>query len=149
MRRLLAVTTLALAAVSAAEAFPRVRVGGVSGNFGYMRGGPGYWGSPYGYGFYDPFWYYGSFAHPGYFGSFAQGPGMGEVKLIGAPKDAMVYVDNAYAGEVRKLKTMWLEPGVYNLEVRDGDRKFTRRIYVLSGKTLDLKATPTEVASTK
>ena len=61
----------------------------------------------------------------------------------------MVYVDDAYAGEVRKLKTMWLEPGVYKLEVRDGDRKFARKIYVLSGKTLDLKATPTEVAATK
>ncbi len=148
IRRLFAVSALALAAVTAAGAFPGVRLGGVGGHFGYGRGpmwyGPGYW-SPW----YDPFWYYGPMAHPGFYNGFLQGPGMGEVKLNGASKEALVFLDGAYAGEVRKLKSMWLEPGVYELEVRDGTRKFERRIYVLSGKTLDLKATPKEVAQTK
>lgn len=70
-----------------------------------------------------------------------QGPGMGEVKLTAAPKTAMVYLDGAYAGPVSKLKSMWLEPGVYQIEVRDdGAAAYNQRIYVLSGKTLQLRA---------
>jgi hypothetical protein len=65
---------------------------------------------------------------------------MGEVKLNDAPKDAMVYLDGAYAGSVAKLKSMWLEPGIYQLEVRDdGGLAWEKKIYVLSGKTLDLR----------
>jgi hypothetical protein len=147
-RRLGVLTVFVLAAVSAVDAFPRVRLGGVSGGYGYWGGGPGFWGPAYG-GWYSPFWYYGPIAHPGYYGGFVQGPDMGEVKLNGAPKDALVFLDNAYAGEARKLKNLWLEPGIYNIEVRDGSKKFTRKVYVLSGKTLELKATPVEVAETK
>jgi hypothetical protein len=33
---------------------------------------------------------------------------------------------------------MWLDPGVYNFEVRDGNRRYCQRIYVLTGKTLKL-----------
>lgn len=128
MRRILAVAALLLITGTSAGAAPGVRLG---------RGYPwgpypmGYWGSPFGY--------YGSFFHPGYYGGFPQGPDMGEIQIKGASKDAMVFVDGAYAGDVRKLKSFWLEPGVYQLEVRDGTRKFERKVYVLSGKTLDLK----------
>jgi hypothetical protein len=65
---------------------------------------------------------------------------MGEIKLNDAPKEAMVYLDGAYAGQVAKLKSMWLQPGVYQLEVRDdAGSAWERKIYVLSGKTLDLR----------
>jgi hypothetical protein len=140
---------LLFAVAVAVSAAPRVRLGGVSVSGGYSHGwgpgywGPGYWGpywrSPLLWSYYDPFWY-GSWMYPGYYTGYAQGPGMGEVKLAASDKDAVVLIDGAYAGEARKLKSMWLEPGVYNLEVRHGDTSFERRIYVLSGKTLELRA---------
>lgn len=37
-----------------------------------------------------------------------------------------------------KLRTIWLQPGAYNLELRSGDRAFKQR-NVLSGKTLELQ----------
>jgi len=63
---------------------------------------------------------------------------MGEVKFPRAPKESLVYVDGGFAGSAAKLKSMWLEPGIYNLEVREGDKVWQKRIYVLSGKTLQL-----------
>ena len=65
---------------------------------------------------------------------------MGEIKLNDAPKEAMVYLDGAYAGHVAKLKSMWLEPGIYRLEVRDdAGAAWEKKVYVLSGKTLGLR----------
>jgi hypothetical protein len=55
-------------------------------------------------------------------------------------------LDGAYAGKAGDLKSMWLDPGAYQFEVRQDSRTaFSRKIYVLSGKTLriDVKeATP-------
>ena len=136
----------------------RVRLGGVvigagysnwSGPFyprwGYYPGvwAPGYWGlySPW----YDPF--YMAWLHPGFYNGFAQQPNMGEVKLKLDEKDAGVFLDSAYAGTAAKLRTMWLQPGAYTLEVRSGDRMFRRRIYVLSGKTLELRPELTQAAT--
>jgi hypothetical protein len=65
---------------------------------------------------------------------------MGEVKVSSAPKDSLVYIDGAYAGLAGKLKSMWLEPGAYNLRILAGDQSYEKRIYVLSGKTLELQA---------
>ena len=144
-----------LAAITASAEGRRVRLGGVSVSGSYVHGpawwGPAYWGPWYGYGYgpglwrpwgpawFDPFWY-GGWAHPGYWTGFMQGPGMGELKLKGAPDEAMVYLDGAYAGHVAKLKSMWLEPGIYRVEVRDdAGQAWDQKIYVLSGKTLDLR----------
>ena len=130
---------------------PHVRVGGImigagyshfSGPFGhpyyaYRPWGP--WGAyrwPY---YYDPF-FYGPSLYPGYFTGFAYGPSMGEIKFKSDYKDAWVYLDGALAGRAEKLKSIWLEPGAYNLEVRAGDRRFGQKVYVLSGKTLRLTA---------
>ena len=103
---------------------------------------------PYGpYGFYpydamysgllwSPIWgpYYG----PQY---LSYGNGKGEVRLAAEPKDAAVYLDGAYAGTANRLKTIWLDPGAYNLSVSaTGREPFQQRIYVLSGKTLKLAA---------
>lgn len=149
MRRLILV---GLAAAALLSAGPRVRVGSIQVSGSYTHGwGPGWWGpgwygpwgpawrSPY-WGFYDPFWY-GSWMHPGYLRGFAQGPGMGEIKLSSPSKDAIVLLDGAYAGEARKLKSLWLEPGIYHIEVRDAKAgSFEKKVYVLSGKTLELRA---------
>jgi hypothetical protein len=124
----------------------RVRIGGIMVGASYFHGPAWYprypyygWGYPY-WGLYDPFWY-SPWVHPGLYSGFAQGPNMGQVKVKSASKEASVYLDGAYAGTLEKLKSMWLEPGAYNLEVRDyGGRSFKKRIYVLTGKTLELRA---------
>lgn len=130
---------------------PRVRLGGImigagyshfSGPFGYpyyAYGAFGPWGAynwPY---YYDPFFYGPSF-YPGFFWGYGYGPSMGGIKLKSPDKDAWVYLNGGLAGRVDKLKTIWLGPGVYQLEVRLGDRRFGRKVYVLSGRTLRLTA---------
>jgi hypothetical protein len=125
----------------------RVRLGGIFVGVGYSRYSgygyypwryyPGLWGPwpYYSWGWYDPW-----FIHPGYYSGFARGGNMGEIKLKAEPRHAEVYIDGAYAGAVADLKSMWLEPGAYNLEIRDDSRAFRRRVYVLSGKTLRIDA---------
>lgn len=127
------------------KSHPRVRLGGIMIGAGYTHFSRGY---PY-YGFYPTLWPYGpyyydpflfGYAHPGFYSGFSYRPDMGDVKIQAANKAAWVYLDGALAGRVDKLKDMWLEPGAYNLEVRDGSDRRSQRIYVLSGKTL--KVTP-------
>jgi len=74
---------------------------------------------------YYPYTYYG------------YGPATGAVKFDTRVKDAEVYIDGAYAGTVGKLKTMYLRPGSYDIEVRaPGRAQFDREVYVAAGKTL-------------
>ncbi len=105
----------------------------------YPFGGFGPFYSPFAYGFYSPF--YGPY-YPGvYGGSLGYGADKGEVKLSTRAKGAQVYLDGAYAGPADKLKNMWLDPGAYNLSVSaPGQQKFEQRIYVISGKTLKIRA---------
>ncbi len=129
-----------------------VRLGGIS-----VSGGYSHFSGFYPYALYDPFYYpfsavsmamlwdpfwgyYPPFYPPGYFNS---GAGKGELKLSGAPKDASVYVNGAYAGTVEHLKSFWLDPGAYDLTVTTADgRRFQQRVYMLTGKTLKLEAKP-------
>lgn len=125
----------------------RIRLGGVSVGGSYTHGpawypyyGGGYYPGWSRWSMYDPI-YYSPYIHPGLYHGFAYGPSMGEVKLAASDKEASVYLDGAYAGPAHKLKTLWLEPGAYNLEVRDtAGQSFERRIYVLTGKTLQIQA---------
>ncbi len=126
----------------------RVRLAGVSVGAGYSHFSGPYYGYPYSYwpGYYSPAWglypsmYYPMF-HPGFYNGFAQGPQMGEVRLRTEALRAEVYLDGAYAGTAGDLKSMWLEPGAYSLEVKNaGGASFSRRIYVLSGKSLRINA---------
>lgn len=121
---------------------PHVRFGGLSVGAGVSHYSGGY---PYGYGpgywNYSPYYSYSPilwspFYHPGYYNGFAWQPNMGNVKISAPDKTSLVYLDGALAGRLDKLKDMWLEPGAYNLEVRNSSHRFTERIYVLSGKTL-------------
>jgi|GEM_PF-3216783 len=137
---------------------PRTRVilGGVSVGAGYARYSGPYYGYPYYFSpYYGPGWwpyysswwgpYYSPMFHPGFYNGFRSGPNMGEVRLHAAEPDAEVYLDGAYAGKAHDLKNMWLEPGRYNLEIRSGGQtEFSRKIYVLSGKSirLDTSGTP-------
>ena len=69
------------------------------------------------YGWYNPYFY----ARYEWYGPYEVYPmysNTGELKLKTNVKDADVYINNAYAGKAAKLKTMWLRPDAYNLEVR-------------------------------
>lgn len=123
-----------------------VRLGTISVGASYTHfSGPfyGYPWYPYGYGYspvlWSPFWsYYGPLYYPPY---FSPGNGRGAVKLDADPKSAQVFIDNAYAGTVAKLKSFWLDPGAYDLAVTaEGRAPYRQRIYVLSGRTLRIKA---------
>ena len=119
--------------IASLDAKPRIRLTGLSVSAGYSHGI-----YPY---HYDPL-FFGAFFHPGFYNGFSYAPALGEVRLRTPEKTGAVYLDGAYAGELSKLKHMWLEPGAYNIAVRNGDRAiFERRIYVLTGKTLELQPT--------
>ncbi len=135
----------------------RIRLAGISVGASYSYFSGPYWGGTYAcgpYGYHPLFWnaygpycapffdlYGAGFYHPGYYTGFARGPSMGEVRLRADLKTAEVFLDGAYAGVADNLKSMWLEPGAYNLEVKTQNRApFGRRIYVLSGKTLRIDA---------
>jgi hypothetical protein len=111
--------------VPVASARPRVFIGG-----GFY--GPGFYGPGY-YGWYGPG--YGPYY-------VEQSPYLGKVKFDTKMKDALIYVDNAYAGTVRQLGTFPLRPGAHNLELRDpsGQVIFQQKVDVLAGKTLKLSA---------
>ena len=87
----------------------------------------------YGYG-YGPF--YGPYPYGAYYGV----PNVGHVKLDTKVKNAQVFVDGAYAGTSGKLKTMWMRPGTYTIELRaPGGEQFTEKIYVAAGKTVHVE----------
>ena len=89
----------------------------------------GYYGYGYGYGpFYRPY------------GAYYGVPNAGQVKLDTKVKDAQVFVDGAFAGTSGKLKTMWMRPGTYNIELRaPGQAQFAEKIYVTAGKTVHVE----------
>ncbi len=129
---------------------PRVRFGGFTVNAGYSYfSGPRYY-PYYGYGPWAGYgWpYYAAYSsflfspyvYPGFFTGYGYGPSLGEIKLKTDDPTAWVYLDGGLAGKAEKLKSMWLEPGKYELEVRSGNKRFGQKIYVLSGKTLRLTA---------
>ena len=137
----LLVLVCSAALACSADAKSRVRLGGIAVTAGYTNFG-GFPFYPYLPFAYDPFWFaFNPYFYPGYFTGFGYQADKGEVKLrdIGS-RDATVYLDGAYAGPASKLKSMWLDPGAYNLEIRSasGDT-FERRIYVLTGKTLNIR----------
>jgi hypothetical protein len=129
----------------------RVRFGGMTVGAGYSHfSGHPYWFSPYSawpyYGggydllFYPSYGWLGGFVHPGYYRGYSQGAGMGQVKLRTDDKLAPVYLDGGYAGVAKDLKTIWLTPGAYDIEVKTDNESFSQRIYVLSGKTVRVEA---------
>lgn len=118
----------ALPAAAAPHAFVR-------GGFGYRSawrggwGGWGGWGGPWGYGYFP---YYGPYV--------GINPNAGEIKLDTKLKDAEVFINGAYAGTVREMKTMWMRQGSYDLEIRaPGREEFQSRIYVVNGKTIHIR----------
>lgn len=98
---------------------------------------------PYAYPFWgSPGWSSASYPSPPSHASPRRRGDEGEVKLRIRPKAAEVLINNAYAGTVAGLKgNLWLKPGAYDLCVRAPGRvEFRRRIYVLSGKKIEILA---------
>jgi hypothetical protein len=132
----------------------RLRLGGISVGAGYSHfSGPYYYpyAYPFGYapfGFYPgdwvaaSYWYPIGSPHPFYApDAFRYGDGRGEIRLTTDPKEAKVYIDGGYAGTANKLKTLWLDPGAYDLTVSAAGREdFHQRLYILSGKSLRISA---------
>jgi hypothetical protein len=86
--------------------------------------------APYAYGPYG--WYE---PYPAYISN------VGELKLKTNVKDADVYINGAYAGKAAKLKSIWLRPDAYNIEIRAaGYAPYAERIYLLAGKSWQVKA---------
>jgi hypothetical protein len=137
------VLTFMLLAALVIPASAGVRLGTISIGAGYGYYSGPYWPGYYWAGYYPPpffgGWYDPWFAPyaPVY---FAPQINNGQVNLQTADKNAEVYLDGAYAGPASKLKSFWLAPGVYQLEVRAvGQTPQEKRIYVLTGKTLKIK----------
>jgi hypothetical protein len=104
---------------------------------GYYGGGWGWYGPGWGYGWYGP---YGGYPYGYGYGYYGSGPRFGDVKILDAGKDAMVYVDGGYAGKVRDLKKFRLSTGDHNIELRDpsGHPFYQEKVDVLPGKTLEI-----------
>ncbi|MEW5976746.1 MAG: hypothetical protein AB1898_13165 [Acidobacteriota bacterium] len=65
----------------------------------------------------------------------------GEVQLRQTEDRDEVFLNGAYAGLAKELKSFWLDPGIYELQIRSGGQSlFSERVYVLSGKTLRINA---------
>jgi hypothetical protein len=94
-----------------------------------------------GSGFAPMGWYgYGYGPYYGPYGAYYGVPNVGQVKLDTHVKDAQVFVDGAYAGTAGKLKTMWMRPGTYTIEMRaPGQAQFAEKIYVVAGKTVHVE----------
>jgi PEGA domain len=126
---LIAVLILGVVSIVAQPASASVRFRG-----GFFVGPairPWGWYAPYYYGPYGPYGFYGPYGYPN----------AGEVKLHTNVKDAGVFINGAYAGTAGKLKSMWLRPDTYDLEIRAADGvKYTERIYVVAGKTVNVHA---------
>jgi len=97
-------------------------------------------GRPY---VYRPFWgaywgpYWGPYWGAGYYGGYY--PNSGEVKLETKVKDAEVFVNGAFAGLTKDNKHMYLRPGNYDIQIRQGGQTaFDQKVYVTAGKTLKL-----------
>jgi len=116
---IMAAAAMMLAPVSASAA--RVFIGG--GGFYAPYWGP-YWG-PYGYA--TP--YYGEVYYPN----------AGQVKLDTKVKDAMVYINGAYAGTTHDNKTMHLHAGSYKIEIKQaGVTKYSDQVMVAAGNTIHI-----------
>lgn len=130
-----------------------LRLGTVALNVGYISGPLWYPYAPYGYypyygGVFDPFW--APFSPYYYPASFPYGVDKGQIELKADPKDAAVYIDGAYAGTVQHLKNIWLDPGAYDISLSASGREpFHQRVYVLTGKTLNINARLAAVTSAK
>jgi hypothetical protein len=108
----------------------------------------GYYGYPYygGYGYSYGGYYPAGYPAYGYGGGYIVpgGAAYGGIRIQGAPRDAEVYVDGAYAGVVDDYDGVFqrldLEPGSHEIEIRTQGRPLTYDVNVTPGQTVTLHA---------
>lgn len=124
-------------------------------NGGYPGGGttvvvPGYGFWPWGYGglgfggFYGSYWDPYFMGGPGYYGGGWGGYPDGALRLKVKPRDASVFVDGFYAGQVDQFDGVFqrlrLDPGPHRIEVSaEGYETLTFEIRVLPDRTTTYK----------
>lgn len=95
-----------------------------------------------GYGPYDPFYWGGLFSPwsaPGSALASNPYPPIGTIRLKVTPPQARVTIDGGYAGTVEELRDLRLPPGAFPVQFNlAGFEEQQQRIYVLSGKTMQL-----------
>ena len=65
---------------------------------------------------------------------------LGQIKLDIDYKEADVFINGALAGESGKLKTMWVYPDNYTIEIRmPGFKVYEEKVFVIAGKTVYIK----------
>jgi hypothetical protein len=112
--------------------------------FGSYWGGYGsYWG---GYdGFYDP-WWYGYDPWQGAYSTGGYEDYDGALRLKVKPRNATVYVDGYFAGQVDEFdgvfQRLHVEPGPHRIEVRaDGYEPLVLDVRIVPGRTLTYSGT--------
>ena len=104
---------------------------------GYYRPYYPYYASPYWFG--DP-WYGGYYPPYGYYGWEPEA----SVRVEVTPRDAEVYVDGYYAGNVDdfdgSFQRLRVEPGEHEIAIfRDGYRTFRQKVYLARDNTFRIK----------
>lgn len=105
------------------------------------------YGYPYSFGYspfanpYDP--YFGNYSSGSYWGDPRSG--RARLRIVGAPRDAGVYVDGYYAGIVDEfdgvLQHLELEPGAHQIEIRaPGSVPLVFAVQAVSGRTITYRA---------
>jgi len=128
MKRLIVLATLVASLMTIAmPASAAVRLG-LGFGYGYGRhlyvpgslwAGPAYWNPPV------------------YYVVPPRSANSGELKIDTNAKDASVYIDGAFAGTVREMKTIWLRSGNYDLKVRNTNGgTFEQKVFVPINKKL-------------
>jgi hypothetical protein len=112
----------------------------------YWWDGFGYYRSPYYYGWSNPYGYgYGGYGYDGYYGSPAGGGYVrgeyGSIKLKVKPREAEVYVDGYYMGQVDDFDGVFqrldLEAGAHRIEIRaSGYQPLTFEVRVAPGRAI-------------
>jgi hypothetical protein len=121
--------------------------------FGFNFGYPYYYSPyyyPYGYyGLYGGYPYggyaYGGYPYGGGYPSYEQAGGIGGLRISDAPKDAQVYADGYYAGNVDDFNGTFqhldLEAGPHHIEIRMGNQSMSQvDVNIVPGQTMTYHA---------
>ncbi len=117
-------------------------------SFGFYGGYPFYY-SPY----YYPFGYYGLYGYPyypypyydGYYVSRDEARGLGGLRIVDAPKEAQVFADGYYAGNVDDFNGTFqhldLPAGPHHIEIREqGQPPAQFEVNIVPGETITYHA---------
>src|SRR5882672_9327228 len=84
-----------------------------------------------GFGYRAPVFVPRYWAPPVYYALPVRSANTGELKVDTNAKDASVYINGAYVGTVREMKTIWLRSGSYDIEVRSSNGGvFDQKVFV-------------------